>query len=94
MIRKETLSFKVIDPTCYPIEPDSMMVSSKRPWEKKDIYNFFRNSEDIDELRMDGQTVYPAERVRSFNKPSQIFDTDQLLRDFEKEDEKYRARRL
>lgn len=62
----EPLSYAVIDPMCYPIEPDSVMISSKRPWEKDKIWDYFEFEEGIEELAMDGRTVRPVDQREKF----------------------------
>ena len=55
------LSFAVIEPKCYPIEPDSLMFSTKRPWEGKEIWDFLKMKREIEELTMDGMTLNPVD---------------------------------
>lgn len=54
------LSYAVIEPNCYPIEPDGVMVSTKRPWEKHKVWDYFRIRDEIEDLTMDGRTVHPV----------------------------------
>ena len=65
-------SHAVIDPKCFPIEPDSVMITAVRPWEGEKIWNFFMDSRrraDIVEMTWNGRTVVPRDDT-SVDSPS------------------------
>jgi hypothetical protein len=68
----ERLSHAVINPKCFPIEPDSIMITAVRPWEGEKIWNYFMDSRrraDIVEMTWNGRTVVPRDDT-SVDSPS------------------------
>jgi len=55
----DALKYTTLDPKCYPIVPDSLMFSSKHPWEGSNIWNFLKHKKEIHELHMDEVTIEP-----------------------------------
>jgi hypothetical protein len=55
----DALNYTTLDPKCYPIVPDSMMFSSKHPWEGGIIWNCLKHKKEIHELHMDQVTIEP-----------------------------------
>ena len=37
--------------TCYPMEPDTVLVTVQRGWDGEDVYDYLSNQDEIKELK-------------------------------------------
>ena len=51
----------MVDITCYPMEPDSVLVTVKRGWRAIDVYNYLIQQDILEEVSWGRRKVNPSE---------------------------------
>jgi len=59
---KDRLRFGMIEITCFPQEPDSVLVTVQQGWDGQEVYDFLSKEDTIEELTWNDEKSWPSKR--------------------------------
>jgi hypothetical protein len=59
-LKDKELMHRTIQVKCFPLVPDSIMLSSIYPWDSENMWEYLKNKKEIEELHMDEVTMEPV----------------------------------
>lgn len=66
---QQDLSWVLVESaSCYPIDPDSLLFTTRRGWEGEDVWKYLSQKEEVEELKWNGKIAHPRrELMRSLH---------------------------
>lgn len=52
----------MVDISCYPMEPDTVLVTVQRGWDGDDVYDYLSKQNKIEELSWNEKKTWPSKR--------------------------------